>query len=177
MSTDKVNIDWGMARFMTAVVAAATALYVAGCCLPATDIGSLDGGALSDYPSEHQPTIGWAHLAFGWFDFPRSLPAWSANFVLVAGMIYALRGRRGLAAALGILATVLGLTTLFSYKHDGRYIGFYFWQGSQVVFAAGAIVGWVLVRRCEKPSHQSLQMTGVALTGCQTSPDARCSHG
>src|SRR5262249_43148476 len=108
-----------------AVVAVTATLYLVGCCLPATTIRSFDGNTFN-------LTIGWEHLAWAWLDFPRSFPAWSANFVLGAGIIVLLRGLSGRAAALGCLAMVLGLTTLISYEWDGRYIGFYFWQGSLV---------------------------------------------
>jgi len=142
-------------QFTTGVVAVAATLYLAACCLPATEIGSLNGW--SDGPAPQWPTFGWAHLAFGWLDFPHSLPAWSANFVLGAGMLCALRGGRGSASALGILAVFLGLTTLTSYKDEGRYIGFNLWVGSQMVFAGGTTAIWVLSRWWKKTPIQALE--------------------
>src|SRR5262245_37887240 len=75
----------GIVRFTVVLVAATAILYIVSCFLPATDIGSFDGGALNDGPYVHDPTPGLFHLVFGWLDFPRSLPPWSANFVLSAG--------------------------------------------------------------------------------------------
>ncbi len=66
-----------------------------------------------------------------------SLP-WFANPALAVGCVQLLR-RRFLAATLwGIAATLLGLTTLVEYKWEAKYSGYYLWQTSQVVLAAGA---------------------------------------
>jgi hypothetical protein len=126
------------------LVSASVLLYLAACCLPASDIGSLD---LREGVHETQPTYGIEHLAWGWVDIPSSLPSWGVNFVLWAGMICWLRGRYRIAAALGISAAMLGATTLVSYKLENYYIGFYMWEGSHIAFAAGAIAKLLLIRR------------------------------
>src|SRR5689334_19077279 len=114
MTSDNSKPNRGVVLFTRGVVAVAATMYLSACGLPATDIGPCDMCALCDGPVNHQPMIGWAHLAFGWIDFPRSLPAWSANLVLGAGTICALRGARGSASILGVFASLLGLTTLTS---------------------------------------------------------------
>jgi hypothetical protein len=126
------------------VVGVAVTLYATACFLPATDIGSFDGGALSDGPVRVQPSLGWEHLVFGWLDFPGSLPAWSANFFLAAGLLALLRSQFQRAIALGALAALLGLMTTTSYKNEGRYIGFYLWELSHVTLALGGIMCWLL---------------------------------
>jgi hypothetical protein len=123
-------------------------LYAAACILPATDIGSFGGGALSDGPVDRSPTFGWEHLLFGWMDYFRSLPPWTANFVMLAGAVQLQRARLGSATALGFLSVGLGLTTLTSYKHDTRYVGYYLWQSSQAALAIGSLAIWLRVRGC-----------------------------
>jgi hypothetical protein len=115
-------------------------LYVAACCLPATTIGDLSLGAVSDTPVKSSPDVGLVHLLLGWLSGLQGLPAWSSNFVLWAGIVCLLRRRLRRAAVLGVAAALLGLTTLTSFKHDGRYIGYYLWQSSELVFAAGSIL-------------------------------------
>jgi hypothetical protein len=115
-------------------------LYAAACCLPATTIGDYSGGALSDVPVNPLPGLGWHHLVCGWLSGLQGLPAWSSNFVLWAGIVCLLERRLRKAAVLGVAAALLGLTTLTSFKHDHRYIGYYLWQSSELVFAAGSIL-------------------------------------
>jgi len=117
--------------YVGAVVIVAVALYTVSCFLPATDICNF-----SDGPS--RPSLGLEHLLLGWCDV-KGIPAWSANLVLWAGIVCLLRFHFRAAAVLGVMATLLGLTTLVSFKHDGRYVGYYLWQLSQIVFAVGAI--------------------------------------
>src|SRR5262249_11802126 len=86
-------------------------------------------------------------LAFGWVDFPHSLPPFSANFVLWIAGVYFVRRRFGTAAVLGVVATLLGLTTLTSYKNEGRHVGYFCWQSSQIVLAVGATMAWWIQRK------------------------------
>jgi hypothetical protein len=148
MATRDEVYDTDAEQFSRTVAAITAYLFAAACVLPATDIRSFDGGALSDSPSRHDPTLGFVHLLFGWMDLYRSLPPWGSNFVLWAGVVQLRRGRPGSAAILGILSFGLGLTTLTSYKSEAKYVGYYLWQASQVVFAGGSYITWLGARRC-----------------------------
>ena len=128
----------GVARYGVAVVILTAVLYVASCLLPATSIGAIS--------EESRPDPGWVHLIFGWLSGLKGLPAWSANFVLWAAAWCLLRSRLRAAALLGLAAALLGLTTLVSFKSDGRYSGYYLWQASQIVFAVGAVVAFARSR-------------------------------
>ena len=58
-----------------------------------------------------------------------------------------LRCRFGAAALLASTATLLGLTTLVSFKTEGKYAGYYVWQASQVCLATSATCCWFRQRR------------------------------
>jgi hypothetical protein len=139
---DKGSVPW----YADVIILLTGALYVVSCFLPATCIGSFGNG--------RGPNPGWAHLAFGWMSGLRGLPAWSANFVLLGACWLLMRSEFRAAALLGILATLLGLTTLTSFKYDGRYAGYYLWQASQFVLAVGAGIAYCCSAKCEVRAKQ-----------------------
>jgi hypothetical protein len=137
MARDSTKASGAISTYSAGVVLLTAVLYVVSCFLPATTIGSLGDG----------PDLGLMHLLFGWLSGLQGLPAWSANFVLwvAAGCLLCADFRA--AAVLGVGAALLGLTTLTSFKYDGRYSGYYLWQSSLMVFAVGAVVAYSWSRR------------------------------
>ena len=119
-----------------------TALFVAACFLPAATIGDYGGGALSEGPVEHHTDSGLSCLLFGWLAFPNSLPGWSANWVLFAGMCFAGAGNWACAARSGLLATALSVSVPFSFSGDSFHAGYYLWVGSCAILGVGSLVGW-----------------------------------
>lgn len=136
----------------TAVVVALTAaIYLSACFLPAGTFGEMDGGALADGPYEPpRPMPGWFYLAFGWIAIPLGSLAWTSNFVLAAGMVFALLGRQRRAARLGLTAALLSSLALIGWVKDA-YIGFYLWLGCQWFFA----IGMMQIRRSYRPREQT----------------------
>jgi hypothetical protein len=132
MARDSAKASGAVSTYSAGVVLLTAVLYVGSCFLPATTIGSLGDG----------PDLGLLHLLFGWLSGLQGLPAWSANFVLwvAAGCLLGSHFRD--AAVLGAMAALLGLTTLTSFKADGKYSGYYLWQSSLIVFAVGAVVAY-----------------------------------
>lgn len=94
--------------------------YIPACAVP----------AVGDY-------TGLAALLIGWF--PLFCIPWSANLLLVVGSIFLLCGRFKTAAWLGSFAALMALTTWgFGFHH--LLMGYYLWQASMVILAAGAAV-------------------------------------
>ena len=147
MANDGLKTKAAASWYVASLVAVTMGLYLAACCLPATDLGdSLDFGTSDAGPYEPPaPSPGWMHVVFGVMS-GKGLPAWSANIVLCAGVVCLILRRIGAATALGVAATVLGLTTLTAFKYNHVYSGYYVWQTSHTLFAVGSCVGFCWLR-------------------------------
>jgi hypothetical protein len=119
-------------------------LFVLACFLPCIDCGeevpSSDPGFPDFTAGLH---FGLVILLLGWSGDNNGVP-WSANVFLALGLASLGFRRYRTAAVLGIIASTLGLTTLalnrFSRSHDIEpLVGYYFWQGCQLVLAVGAL--------------------------------------
>jgi hypothetical protein len=119
-------------------------LFLLACFLPCIDRGpetrSSDPGFLDLTAGWH---FGLAILLFGWGGENNGVP-WSANVFLALGLLCLSARLPRTAGVLGIIASGLGLTTwllnLFSREHDYHVmVGYYFWQGSHLVLAAGGL--------------------------------------
>ena len=111
-------------------------LYVAACLFPAV---RLDDGTHSHMSFSIGTPFGWQCLLLGWMVEPA---AWSANLFLLAGLIYLVCRRPGVATALGVVAALLGLTTLNVRPLQDMRIGFFLWGSSLESFAIGSFVIW-----------------------------------
>jgi hypothetical protein len=112
-------------------------LYVAACVLPAVEYlppTTRDFGDITPYGS----VPGIVALIFGIGS--EAKVAWSANLFLLAGWILLLCRKDTLAAYLGLVAFVLGLTTwMFVDDQMKLLVGYYFWQASMGAFAIGVV--------------------------------------
>jgi hypothetical protein len=115
----------------------ASMLYLLACFLPCIDGGpdtqSGDPGFLDFEAGWH---FGLLILLFGW-GWGKNLVPWSANLLLVLGLICLGRKRFRAAFWLGILASILGLTT-WSLRRHTPMIGYYVWQASLLMMAISA---------------------------------------
>jgi hypothetical protein len=145
MAAVRTKADANSPRFIGAVVGTTASLYVAACFLPTT---SFLGGS-----------CGLLDLVFGWLAGLQGLPAWSANFLLVAGVVCMLRRQFRAAAGCTWLGAALGLTVLTSFKADQKYVGYYLWLASQVLLANGASLAWWRARRQEAGQTKLVQPT------------------
>ena len=117
--------------------------------------------AIEEMNRRYQPVIaavagdshrdGFSHVVLGWMAGPRSWPAWSSNFVLWAAIGSLIYWRIQAAAILGIVAALLGLTTLLFYQDETKFSGYWLWQSSQLLFAAGAAPIYFYARRGDAP--------------------------
>jgi hypothetical protein len=126
------------------VVGMTCLLFLVACFLPCVDTGTRGptGDPSFPDPSEGRP-FGLVILLFGWGGGNHGVP-WSANVFLALGLACLARDRARTAAALGAVASILGLTTWllnsFSRPHNIDPLGgYYFWQASQFVLAGGAL--------------------------------------
>jgi hypothetical protein len=119
-------------------------LFLLACWLPCIDCGpevpSSDPGFPDFTAGWH---FGWVILLVGWNGGNHGVP-WSANVFLALGLLCLWLRQPRAAALLGTVASVLGLTTWalnsFSRPHDYHMlVGYYFWQASLLVSAAGAL--------------------------------------
>lgn len=137
------------------LVAVTLGLFGVACCLPAVDKQWIcHGGALQDRPNDG-PVLGpgVGDLVFGWLS---GHPAWLANPALAVAVVLLLFGQRRCAAVAGVLAASLGLTTCQLFGLAELYRGYYVWQASQVMFAAGAC--WFCwSARSRRGNHQGTQ--------------------
>lgn len=131
MASESTKASGAISTFSTVVVILTGLLYVVSCFLPATTIGSFGDGKLD---------IGLIHLVFGYLSGLRGIPAWSANFIIWLAAGCFLDSKYRAASVLGVMAALLGLTTLTSFKLEAMYVGYYLWQSSLIIFAVGAIV-------------------------------------
>jgi hypothetical protein len=131
-------------------------LFIAACTFPAVDFE--DGHLGGDTVRFGAPT-GLVALLLGWLP-PFCIP-WLANPIWLFGMIGLSRGKYWAACALGVAASLLGLTTLLFFSPmagltgfllDGwslklwqraghAMLGFYLWQASLLALPMGAAVG------------------------------------
>jgi hypothetical protein len=110
-------------------------LYLAACFLPCIDCGPVvdgwgDGGTHN----------GLVLLLLGGSGGNNGVP-WSANVFLALGLLCLWSGGPRAAAALGVLASLLGLTTWWVRRDNTFLVGYYAWQASQLVLAGGSM--WV----------------------------------
>ena len=136
------------------VIALVCLLFLLACFLPCIDCGA---GVASSDPGFPDFTagchLGLELLLFGWGGGNNGVP-WSANVFLALGLVCLWVGQPGTAGVLGVIAAGLGLTTWllnsFSRPHDYQVmVGYYFWQASQLVFAAGGL--WASRRGVQEP--------------------------
>jgi hypothetical protein len=128
-------------------------LFLVACFLPCIDCGpgvtSSDPGWPDSLAGCH---IGLEILLFGWGGGNNGVP-WSANVFLALGLYCLWIRRRRAAAAFGIIATCLGLSTWLLNSFSRPYtihvmLGYYFWQASQLALSIGAL--WAS-RKATKP--------------------------
>jgi hypothetical protein len=128
------------------VTRAVCLLFLLACFLPCIDcrseVPSSDPGFPDFTAGRH---LGLMILLLGWGGGNQGVP-WSANVFLALGLLFLGSRQPRPAAALGVIASGLGLTTWalnsFSRPHEYRMlVGYYFWQASLLVLAAGAL--WV----------------------------------
>jgi hypothetical protein len=119
-------------------------LFLLACFLPCIDCGpevpSSDPGFPDFTAGRH---LGLTILLFGWGGGNHGVP-WSANVFLALGLLCLWVRRPRAGALLGLIASSLGLTTwllnLFSRPNDYHVmVGYYFWQASMLVLAAGGL--------------------------------------
>ena len=111
------------------------ALYGAACVLPAVQLREHGAG---EFHQVSEGAIGFKALLLGWC--PPSTVAWSANPVLLAGLVcYGLR-RYDAAFRCGVVASLAGLTTWFlmTGEFERLLVGYYLWQASFLGLTMGA---------------------------------------
>jgi hypothetical protein len=156
MARQEVTLTARDRRFVRVVVALTLGLFAVACCLLTVDEDRYtDGGALHEGPyNGPHPGWGWLDLLFGWLS---GHPAWFANPTLVVALLLLRIGWRSSAAAAGILAFSLGLTTCATFEIQQLHMGYYIWQVSLLSFAIGACWACLLERRgrirCSKPGR------------------------
>jgi hypothetical protein len=119
---------------------AVCSLYLLACFLPCVDCGPGFEGGDPGFPDiEAGWHFGLSILLFGWNGGNNGVP-WSANVLLAFGI--ACLWSRWFRAAfwLGILASMLGLTTWWVRRYDTLMIGYFVWQASLLVLAGGAVI-------------------------------------
>jgi hypothetical protein len=139
------------------VICCACLLFISACFLPCIDRGPWTP---SSDPPAFDFTAGWHFgleiLLLGWGGENNGVP-WSANVFFALGLWCLWARLPRTASALGIVATGLGLTTwsLNWFARESDYhvmIGYYFWQGSLLVLAAGGL--WASQREGQEPQVQ-----------------------
>jgi hypothetical protein len=112
-------------------------LFLAACILPC-----LDGGPPSTEGAWPNPEEGWHFglviLLFGYTGGNNGVP-WSANLLLLLGVACLAFGRPQMAAALGVIASLLGLTTWWVRRGDSFLVGYYVWQACHLALTWGAV--------------------------------------
>lgn len=110
-------------------VALALAIYLVACLVPA--MTNKDGS---------RPSAGWQLLLYGYV--PRGTIPWSSNVFFFFGCVFLLGGHRMPAMVLGVLASILGVSTflILNIINGSVTIGFYLWESSFVVLTAGCIL-------------------------------------
>ena|SRR5947209_10093590 len=126
------------------VIGVVCLLFLLACFLPCIDCGpevpSSDPGFPDFTAGCH---FGLAILLLGWDGGNNGVP-WSANVFLALGLLCLWVRQSRAAGVLGVMASGLGLTTwlLNSFPRAHNYhvlFGYYFWQASQLVLAAGGL--------------------------------------
>ncbi len=120
-------------RFVCGIVV----LFLLACCLPCID----GGPAVQSWDFEAGWHYGWVILLVGWEGGNNGVP-WSANVFLAGGLLCLWRRWFRAALCLGIVASVLGLTTWWVRRYDRLMIGYYVWQMSLLSLALGAALAY-----------------------------------
>jgi hypothetical protein len=128
-----------MRRFINLVGLTVLLLFLLACWLPCVDCGPAIAFDTFDFESGTHP--GWYILLFGWIGGNNGVP-WSANVFLAFGVVFLLFRQLRTALILGMIASVLGLSTWWVRRYDTLVVGYYLWQESQFVLVFGAI--WAL---------------------------------
>jgi hypothetical protein len=138
---------------VVATVVLTAGLFLLACGLPAVDTHCFtDGGALQDTPSEPFVDPGWLDLALGWVLCWFFLcPAWLANPLLGIGVGLLIAGSRRWATGMGVVAAALGLSTFIWLEYADLYPGYYVWQASHLVFAAGGFCACLAGGEARRP--------------------------
>ena len=146
------------------VIALTLGLFAAACCLPTVDEGRYSLTVLAEGPDVEGADVGLGliDLLFGWLSCH---PAWLANPALLVALVLFLLGWRTGAAAAGGLSAAPGITAGVSFWRDGLYAGYYAWQASQLVLAAGA---W---RACLRERRRPTGADEVSRRGSRTAGD------
>jgi hypothetical protein len=123
-------------------------LFGLACILPCIDggppIDSSGDVAGSDLFGERGRHLGLELLLLGWAGGNNGVP-WSANVFLALGLGCLVLRRHRAATVLGVIASILGLTTWWARRYDTMMVGYYFWQASHFVLAGGALCA---IRTC-----------------------------
>jgi hypothetical protein len=120
-------------------------LYVAACVLPCIDGGEPVVDSDPGFPDfEAGPQFGILILLCGYTGGNNGVP-WSANVVWALGLLCIWQKRFRPAAALGMVATALGLTTHWARPGDKLLAGYFFWQTSLLMVAVGPLIALRLV--------------------------------
>ncbi len=120
------------------VLACVLCLYVSACCERAIKVDEGRHGCMSFRVGT---LVGVGALLLGWMP-PFCIP-WSANVLLLAGVIALLLERYKMAIILSWAAVLAGLTTPVFWLLGGfeeLLVGYYRWQASLLLFAVGVLV-------------------------------------
>jgi hypothetical protein len=125
-------------------------LYLAACFTPAIYVDDgIPKGDL-DFNTMGSP-FGLEILLFGWTGGNNGVP-WSANVFLALGLLALWAKQMHGALVLGSIASLLGLTTWWVWRGSQMLVGYYFWQTSLVLLAAGA--SWAVWLRSQSEKRE-----------------------
>lgn len=121
--------------YIASTVLTCVALFVSACMLPATSIGP------SRFPAFDDGTeLGFNHLLLGWLPDPRLFPHWSANPLTAIALAFFVYRRFRKAMMCGFIASLCAFTTLFTFKHDDFYVGYYLWLFCPMLLTTSAAI-------------------------------------
>jgi len=139
--------DDNFPSFLVAVVVCL--LNLLACFLPCIDCGPGFQSSDPGFPDfEAGWNFGWQILLLGWGGGNNGVP-WSANVFLALGLACLWKRWLRAAAWLGVLASLLGLTTWWVRRFNTLMVGYYIWQASLLVLAVGAALS---VRKSKRKS-------------------------
>ena len=154
------NFDSGVYSLVWAIFLSIIGLYLAACFTPAIYVD--DGIPTSDLDFKDGSPIGLIILLFGWTGGNNGIP-WSSNVFLGLGLVALLARRPRAAFVLGTIASALGLTTLWVWGSGRLLLGYYLWQISLVLLAAGGWATWMRLRFRKNESNRALQQTAEGM--------------
>jgi hypothetical protein len=137
-------------------------LYLAACFTPAINVD--DGIPKSDLDFRDGSPIGLVILLFGWTGGNNGIP-WSANVFLGLGWVALLARQHRAAFVLGTIASALGLTTWWVWGYGRVLLGYYLWQASLMLLAAGGWAAWRRIQSRKNEPNQALRQAARAATG------------